>query len=379
MFMKKKFFRKRVLAVLLAAMLGIIGMAVTVTLHAAAPQTVNAQTSTVSTPAQPVNPGKGSIMLDTASYSMAPGDRYTIGTYLKGADGKEMDGKQVRALARANVLSVRDSRTGSVVSLSQQQNGNFVVTGKNEGTCYIIYEIGGTHASIRIDVKKGTKAGGSAVRNTSYFTQELPEVKPLPEGPMIALTFDDGPNGKTTQKIVSILQANDAKATFFMVGNRISGDKETVRKVYQSGSEIASHSYSHANLAGLSAAGIRSELQQTQNLVRSVVPFTPTLVRPPYGAYNSTVQKAGAPLILWSIDTLDWQHRNSAKTVQAVLNSVKEGDIILMHDLQPSTATACETLIPALKKRGFQLVTVSELIEARTGKEPVAGKVYTKV
>lgn len=368
---KKRFFQKRLAGIVMAALIGGIGIVAATLLGATRMVGLGAVANT-----QTVDPGKGSIMLDTASYTMAPGDRYTIGTYLKGADGKEMDAAQVRALTRANVLSVRDSRTGSVVNLSQQSNGNFVVTGKYEGTCYIIYEIGGTHASVQVNVKKGAKAGGNAVRNTSYFTQDLPEIK-VPKGPMIALTFDDGPNGKVTQQIVNTLKANDAKATFFMVGNRISSDKETVRMVYESGSEIASHSYDHSSLTGLSAAGVRQQVQQTQNLVRSVVPFTPMLLRPPYGAYNASVQNsASMPLILWSIDTLDWQHRNSARTIQTVLSSVKEGDIILMHDLQPSTAAACKTLIPELKKRGFQLVTVSELIEARTGKPAVAGKVY---
>ncbi len=374
-----RFCKKRLLGFCMALLVGITTGVVAGTAVVANTQpasTVYAN-ETPASAQKAASKGKGSITLDTASYTMAPGDRYTIGASLKDADGTLMDAAKVRALARAKVLSVTDSRTGSVVGLSQQTNGNFMVTGKQEGTCYIVYEVGGTHASIRVDVKKGSKAGGSAVRNTSYFTADLPEVKPVPEGPMIALTFDDGPNGKVTQKIVNILQANDAKATFFMVGNRISGDEDTVRKVYQAGCEIANHSYSHANLTSLNAAGVQQQVQKVQKLVGQIVPEPPKLLRPPYGAYDAGTKKAaGLPLVLWSIDTLDWQHRNSATTVQKVLSSVKEGDIILMHDLQPSTATACETLIPELKKRGFQLVTVSELLEQRNGKPASAGNVY---
>lgn len=376
----KPFCKKRLLGFCMALLVGVTAGVVAGTAVVQNPRQVStAYANEVSQPAQPpaASGTKGSITLDTASYTMAPGDRYTIGASLKDSTGTAMDAAKVRALARAKVLSVTDSRTGSIVGLSQQSNGNFMVTGKREGTCYIVYEVGGTHASIRVDVKKGVKAGGSAVRNTSYFTTQLPDVPPVPEGPMIALTFDDGPNGTVTRKIVDILKANDAKATFFMLGSRISGDQETVRQVYQAGCEIANHSYSHADLTGLGASGVRNEVQQTQNLVKQIVSESPKLLRPPYGAYNAAVKNnASMPLVLWSIDTLDWQHRNSEKTIQKVLSSVKEGDIILMHDLQPSTATACETLIPELKKRGFQLVTVSELLEHRNGTPASAGNVY---
>lgn len=114
---------------------------------------------------------KGSITLDTAQYKMAPGNQYTIGSVIRSKDGKELTTEQIRGLVTSGRLKVRDSRTGSVVELKQLPTGNFQVTGKNPGTTYIIYEIGGTHASVRIDVQKGAKARGSAVRNTSYFTQ----------------------------------------------------------------------------------------------------------------------------------------------------------------------------------------------------------------
>lgn len=329
--------------------------------------------------AEETAPSYGSITLDTAQYTMAPGDAYTIGAVLKDTDGKPMDSQQVRALVRAGVLHVRDSRTGSIVELKEQSNGNFRVIGKQEGTAYILYEIAGTHASVRVDVQKNAQAGGSAVRNTSYFTSELPEVAPLPTGPMVALTFDDGPNGKTTRRIVDTLEKNGGKATFFMVGSRISGDPDTVKRVYESGSEIASHTYDHVDLSRLSAAGIASQNERVNQLLRGIVPVTPSLLRPPYGTENAFVrQNAGMPLILWSVDTQDWKYRNASRTVQTVLGSVKDGDIVLMHDLQTSTADACEILIPELRKRGYQLVTVSELLESR-GITPQAGGVYRSV
>lgn len=115
----------------------------------------------------------GSIMLDTAQYTMAPGNQYTIGAFLRDANGNQLTPTQIKALVDSKKLVVHDSRTGSVVNLTQLPSGHFQITGKNEGTAYILYEIGGTHASVRVDVKKGTKASGSAVRNTSYFTQAI--------------------------------------------------------------------------------------------------------------------------------------------------------------------------------------------------------------
>lgn len=111
----------------------------------------------------------GSITLDTSNYQMSPGDTYTIGSVIKDASGKVLTGKQTDDLVASGKLVVRDSRTGSIVSLRKLENGNYRVTGRREGTTYIIYEINGTHASVKVDVKQGTKPHGSAVRNTSYF------------------------------------------------------------------------------------------------------------------------------------------------------------------------------------------------------------------
>ncbi len=112
---------------------------------------------------------KGSITLDTAQYTLAPGNMYTIGAFIKDANGNPLSAAQIQNLVASGQLVVRDSRTGSIVDLVQLSTGNFRVVGKKEGTTYIIYEIGGTHASVRVDVRKGAQPGGSAVRNTSYF------------------------------------------------------------------------------------------------------------------------------------------------------------------------------------------------------------------
>ena len=204
-----------------------------------------------------------------------------------------------------------------------------------------------------------------------------PEPAPEPDGrKKIALTFDDGPNGKTTERILKVLQENDAKATFFMVGNRINTYPDTVKKVYESGSEIASHTYSHFDLTKLNGSTLQYELTETNRLIRALVPTEPKLLRPPYGSVSASVKNASPfPLILWDVDTLDWKTRNAEKTVENVLRSAHDGAIVLMHDLHATTADACETLIPKLREMGYDMVTVSELL-AYQGITPQAEKVY---
>lgn len=180
----------------------------------------------------------------------------------------------------------------------------------------------------------------------------------------IALTFDDGPYTPVTNKILDVLADNNAKATFFIVGNRAELYPESVKRAYQMGCEIGNHTYSHADLCSKSHATIQKELRMCSHVIYNITGAGEKLFRPTGGKNDSTLRcDAHMPLILWSVDTMDWSHQNSKKTVKHVLDNVCDGSIILMHDLIPSTADACRELVPELKKRGYELVTVSELME----------------
>jgi len=162
-----------------------------------------------------------------------------------------------------------------------------------------------------------------------------------------------------------------------VAGYRIAEYSDTILEIYNQGSEIGNHTYSHHNLSSLSASEIRSEIARTDQLIFNLTGEYPALIRPPEGSYNSTVlNTVDRPLVLWSIDTRDWKTRSASSTITSVLNNVKDGDIILMHSLYPSTAAACETIIPELIARGYQIVTVSELMTAR-GVSADAGKVIS--
>lgn len=189
-----------------------------------------------------------------------------------------------------------------------------------------------------------------------------------PSKPMIALTFDDGPYAPVGNRIMDSLEKYDGRATFFVVGNRVADYKTEIRRMHDNGHEIANHTYDHKYLNKLGADEIRSQVELCNQAVAAVTGESPKLVRLPGGSKNSTVvNNVTYPMIMWNIDTLDWKTKNAEKTVQAVIGKVKDGDIVLMHELYTASGDAAVSLIPALKQQGFQLVTVSELIRFRGG------------
>lgn len=183
-----------------------------------------------------------------------------------------------------------------------------------------------------------------------------------PTKPMIALTFDDGPNPSSTSRILDVLEQNDAAATFFILGDRAKNNTELLKRMQTIGCQIGNHSYSHPNLSKMSAEDVASEVNGTFDIINNATGDHTKILRPPYGAYtDSTFSPIGATLIMWSVDTLDWQSRNPDSIYDATMSTVQDGDIVLMHDIYESTADAAEKIIPALISSGYQLVTISEM------------------
>ena len=201
------------------------------------------------------------------------------------------------------------------------------------------------------------------------------EMKIDPNKPMMALTFDDGP-GERTHELLDMLEKYDAHATFFMQGVHVSQYAGDVERMKEIGCEIGNHSYNHPQLTG-EADGGASQVAKTNELLKQACGQPATVLRPPYGAVNDKVKAAvGMPMILWNIDTLDWKTKDTQSTIDSVLNTADDGDIVLMHDIHSSTVDAALELIPKLIENGYQLVTVSEMAEAR-GEVLQNGKVYT--
>ncbi|MFI0483729.1 polysaccharide deacetylase family protein [Actinomadura sp. 9N215] len=179
----------------------------------------------------------------------------------------------------------------------------------------------------------------------------------------VSLTFDDGP-GPYTARLLDTLKAGGARATFFLLGENVHAHPDVVRRMAMEGHEVANHTWSHSNLTTLPPAAVRSQIQRTQQAVKNASGVAPTLMRPPYGATNKQVGRAiGMPLILWSVDTLDWRHRSVSRDTKIGIKEPRSGGIVLFHDIHKPSVDAIPKVVDGLKKRGFTLVTVSELFQ----------------
>lgn len=186
-----------------------------------------------------------------------------------------------------------------------------------------------------------------------------------PNKPMVALTFDDGPN-KYTEQLLDALKEYNCSATFFVLGSMVEKFPVALQRMVLEGHEIGNHTMDHRQLTKLSEKEIIKEVEDTQHAIESIVHVYPTLVRPPYGSKNETISRIlDYDLILWDLDTRDWASKDTQKIIEVTLNNVRDKDIILMHDIYPTSVQAAIELIPLLQERGYQLVTVSELMMYR--------------
>ena len=186
-----------------------------------------------------------------------------------------------------------------------------------------------------------------------------------PGKPMVALTFDDGP-GPRTSEILDQLKKYNAHATFFMLGKNVKSYPDAVKQMLKDGNELGNHSYDHQQLTKIDAEAIAKEVNDTNENIKNICGSPATVLRPPYGAINDTVKSSvGMPMILWNVDTLDWKTRNTQSTIDEVMRNLKDGDIILMHDIHEPSVQAALKLIPDLVSQGYKLMTVSELAAAK--------------
>lgn len=191
----------------------------------------------------------------------------------------------------------------------------------------------------------------------------------------VALTFDDGP-GPYTAELVSILEQQNVTATFFLVGDRVRQAPDLVATLDEAGLEIGNHSSHHDELTFLGAVEMEHDLASASRAIAAVTGHRPTLLRPPYGSRNSTVDAVSTKLrmaeILWDVDTLDWRHPDPAHIRHAAVNRARRGSLILMHDVHRTSVAAVPHIITDLQRRGFTLVTVSQLLHDT----PAPGRVY---
>jgi peptidoglycan/xylan/chitin deacetylase (PgdA/CDA1 family) len=198
----------------------------------------------------------------------------------------------------------------------------------------------------------------------------------------IAITFDDGPHHTLTPILLDALYARNIKATFFLLGFEVDRNPEIVARMYREGHSIGNHSYRHSRFPFIGRQRVIDEIEATNNSIKAATGSVPTLLRPPYGEYNSVVldvaHQMDMSVVMWSVDPRDWDHRNALIVRDNILNSAADGSVVLLHDIHESSIEAAIMAIDALIERGYVFVTVEELF-ALNELTLQAGQVYRSV
>ncbi len=217
---------------------------------------------------------------------------------------------------------------------------------------------GGTTAK-----KAETKAVSAAVNDSCVIRRVPVDTK------KIALTFDDGPHGRYTEEILDVLSEYNIRATFFVVGTNAEMHPELIEKELLAGHEVENHTLSHVYLEKACDEEIKSEMIENQSIIASITDYKTKFLRPPGGLFDdrllSIARELDYKIVLWSVDTCDWNHPTPENIAANVLEDVRSGDIILMHDYiggKSPTPMALELMLPKLIENGYEFVTVSELL-----------------
>ncbi|MGP4068594.1 polysaccharide deacetylase family protein [Halobacillus sp. B29] len=177
----------------------------------------------------------------------------------------------------------------------------------------------------------------------------------------VALTFDDGPHPEVTANILETLSEYEARATFFMIGKRISYYPEVAKQVAKEGHEIGNHTWDHPRLSRLPQKEVTQQIDSTQQIIKQVTGQKPDIIRLPFGDRPPVTYKKEIGTVPWTVEVKGWQKLEPSQVAENVLSQVEDGSIILLHDLQPSMEEAVELIVKSLKQEGYTFVTVSEL------------------
>ncbi len=197
------------------------------------------------------------------------------------------------------------------------------------------------------------------------------------ENKLVSLTFDDGPT-KYTNELLKVLERNHSRATFFILGNKIRGNEEAIKNIRSKGNEIGINGYSYKPFTNMSVEDVNTEIVDTMDMLKRIGVNPSNIVRPPYGKLNGSIKiKSKSPFVLWNIDTSDVRDNKEAIR-NKIIDNIKPGSIIKLHDTSINTIEALEEVLPELIKEGYRFVTVGEMKE-RYSKKLVPGKVYAKL
>ena len=298
----------------------------------------------------------------------------------------EKAAEEIVAAARNNLKETIKQRRQAELDLSetitQETLSNFVIT---DGGNSLAWPIGQAsllpsaygEMTIKVPIAAVAKYLQNPTARKLANIPKPPEPKPVPKpapaaptaansgGKVIALTFDDGP-GPYTAQLLDILDQHGAKATFFLIGSKVSSQANVVRSIHARGHQLGNHSWSHPELPKLPVNQIVGEIDRTNDAIKQATGVTPSILRPPYGAVNGVVLEQlrlrGMSSILWSVDTRDWADRNSDIVCSRAVAGARPGAIILMHDIHQTSVGAVPCILNALKQQGYSFVTIQGLI-----------------
>ena len=208
------------------------------------------------------------------------------------------------------------------------------------------------------------------VIQSSYLTEKDEELYKKAQAEknkkVVALTFDDGPDGNTTPQALDILAKYKIKATFFVQGKNIAGNEAILKRMQSEGHEVGNHSWNHPILTKLSLEDAKKQITDTEDAIKSVLGKSTKLMRPPYGAISDDIRNSlDLSFIMWDVDSLDWKSKNEAAILTEIQHQTSDGAIILMHDIHQPSVNSLPKVIEYLQEQGFSFVTVSELLNTR--------------
>ena len=184
-----------------------------------------------------------------------------------------------------------------------------------------------------------------------------------PSAVQSSAVFDDGPHQTCTPALLNGLKQRKVKATFFLMGENIAGKEPLVQRMQAEGHLIGNHGYRHIQMTKEEAEQACADIEQTEKLIQSITGKRPEYLRPPYGDWNEQLEcRVNLTTVLWNVDSLDWKFQNTDRIVRRVEKDVNDGDIILMHDIFPTSVEAALRIVDDLQKRGYEFVTVEELL-----------------
>lgn len=233
----------------------------------------------------------------------------------------------------------------------------------------VVYDIRGK--SNKLTAKEWDAMQKSRLQTVEIAKQNLSEVfiNGFTEEKICALSFDDGPDGIITPKILDTLKNAGINASFFVIGNQVKQYKNVVKRASDEGNLVLNHSFTHPDFLNMNAENIKKQLSETEDMIYNITGKRPAILRPPYGSLNDTIistsKASGYSIVIWSTDTLDWSQKDKDNIVKNVIDNIRPGEIILMHcnDDKKATAEALPIIISELKAKGYSFVTLDKLLD----------------